>query len=119
MKLLQWLLLMLVMLPGCVFAEDQKALNLWIADKGVLCDKYICADARGISVSLTEKYRGKIKSDNLQRIKNLDLSSFTFSTGIHCDVKERLCQQVRYYDNDKNRDVKLNIYYTKVLFGSY
>jgi hypothetical protein len=103
---------------GALAATPETA-TPWSPGKGVLCDKYICADASGVSIPLTEKYVGKTRADKLKAMGEFDTTAFTFATGLSCDVKEKLCRQDRYYGADGKRSGKINKYYTKVLFGSF
>ncbi|WP_095147821.1 YcgJ family protein [Pseudomonas sp. Irchel s3a18] len=85
---------------------------------GVLCDRYVCADDKGISHELTEKYLGKKAAANtLFAMPDVDLTEFTFANGIFCDVKERLCREDRYYGANGERSGAISRKYTQLLFG--
>ncbi|MEN5181718.1 YcgJ family protein [Comamonas testosteroni] len=83
---------------------------------GVLCDRYVCADDKGISRELTRTHLGKKAAANeLFTSSHVDLTEFTLANGIFCDVKERLCRVDRYYENGQRSAVSEK--YTKLLFG--
>lgn len=85
---------------------------------GVLCDRYVCANDKGISRELTEKYLGKKAAANeVFTSRDIDLTEFTFANGIFCDVKERLCREDRYYGENGQRTGAISDKYTKLLFG--
>ena len=85
--------------------------------RGVLCDRFMCADVHGLSVPLTEKYVGKHAADVLRSENRIDLTEFTFVDGIFCDVKERLCRDDRYFGLDGKRSGKINKHFSRLLFG--
>lgn len=84
--------------------------------QGVLCDKYACADNKGLSKKLTEKYIGKKAATKLFSQGAFDTTQFTLSNGIFCDTKERLCRKDRYFGADGKRNA-VSDQYTKMLFG--
>ncbi|WP_317986748.1 YcgJ family protein [Comamonas odontotermitis] len=85
---------------------------------GVLCDRYVCANDKGISRDLTEKYLGKKAAANeVLTSSDVDLTEFTFANGLFCDVKERLCREDRYYSANGQRSGAVSKKYTKLLFG--
>lgn len=86
-------------------------------EKGVLCDRFVCANDHGISRTLTEKHLGKKAADRLAALGEFDLSKFTFSNGVFCDVKARLCREDRYYGADGLPSGAVSEKYTRVLFG--
>ncbi|MED8903673.1 YcgJ family protein [Escherichia coli] len=71
--------------------------------KGILCDKYICADQHGISSSLTRKYLGEKREVYLLAQGEFDKTQFTFSNGVFCDTGEKRCHTNRYFDKDGKR----------------
>jgi hypothetical protein len=83
---------------------------------GVLCDRYICADEKGISRELIERYLGKKAAGKAFSQGDFDRTKFTFANGIFCDVKERLCRKDRYYDAKGQRSA-VSEKYTRLLFG--
>lgn len=95
---------------------DPKALRS--PARGVLCDRYFCANDKGISRALTEKYLGQRAAAKLFSQGDFDLTEFTFANGIFCDVKERLCRHDRYYGADGRRSGAVSGKYTGLLFGS-
>ncbi len=82
---------------------------------GVLCDRYICANDKGISRELTAQYVSKKAAAKLQG--EFDLTEFTFANGVFCDVKERLCRENRYYGADGKHSGAASKKYTALLFG--
>ncbi|WP_445496019.1 YcgJ family protein [Photorhabdus sp. SF281] len=80
-----------------------KSANIFFPVQGVICDKKgaYCADQQGLSLKLTERYLGKKVSERLKEIigdgKDVDLSSYTLSNGVHCESKEKKCYKDRYY----------------------
>lgn len=110
--------LALLLLPP-VHASHAKAPDtLQSPQAGILCDPYFCANEHGISRALTELYLGKPTASKLFNQGDFDLSEFTFSNGIFCDTKERLCREDRYYGADGKRSGKISSKYTQILFGS-
>lgn len=95
---------------------DQKAIRS--PERGVLCDRYVCANDEGISRELTEKYLGKRVATKAFAYPDTDRTEFTFANGIFCDVKERLCRQDRYYGADGKRTGAVSEKYTRLLFGN-
>ncbi|PEH55776.1 hypothetical protein CRM81_05070 [Yersinia kristensenii] len=83
---------------------------------GVVCDVYVCADAKGISVELTSQYLGKIRGEQLTSLGDFDYSAFTFANGIFCDTRERLCRKDRYFGPDGKRSGAVDEQYTQLLF---
>lgn len=94
-----------------------KTKNLQSPAAGVVCDKYFCADATGVSVSLTEKFLGKNKGQKLASQGEFDHSEFTFDNGMFCDVKEKLCRKNRYFGVDGRRNGPVDQKTTMLLFG--
>ncbi|WP_193162765.1 YcgJ family protein [Enterobacter ludwigii] len=93
----------LVLVTGAVFsfsaaAEENNKLRL--PAKGVVCDAYFCADATGISDSLTAKYLGAKKGQWLVAQGAFDRTAFTFASGVYCDTKEKVCRKDRYFGAD-------------------
>lgn len=84
--------------------------------QGVLCDKYACANDKGLSKALTEKYISKKAAAKLFSQGEFDTTEFTLSNGIFCDTKEQLCRKDRYFEADGKRS-SVSDKYTKMLFG--
>jgi hypothetical protein len=84
---------------------------------GVLCDPYICANDKGVSQPLTEKYLGKKAAAEVFSEGFFDVTEFTFANGIFCDVKERLCRENRYYGTNGKHSGAVSTKYTSLLFG--
>jgi hypothetical protein len=83
---------------------------------GVLCDRYMCADGKGVSRSLTTKYLGEKAASTLFSQGDFNLEAFTFANGVFCDTKERLCREDRYYGSDGKPSGKVSTKYTGILF---
>ncbi|MDR6759696.1 hypothetical protein J2Y48_005014 [Mycoplana sp. BE70] len=109
-------LLPLVGLLAAAFATPASADGLRSPEKGVLCDRYMCADNRGVSRRLTQKHLGKKAAIKLFSHGDFDRTEFTFANGIFCDVKERLCREDRYFDADGKRSGAISRSYTRLLF---
>jgi hypothetical protein len=84
---------------------------------GVLCDRNVCADDKGISRELTEKYLGKRAATQSFSHGDSIQTEFTFATGTFCDVKERLCRRDRYFGADGKRSGTVDRKYSELLFG--
>ncbi|WP_264372104.1 YcgJ family protein [Aeromonas schubertii] len=82
-----------------------------------MCDRYVCADAKGLSEALTRRHMGDKAADKIFSQGEFDLTEFTFSNGIFCDVKERLCREDRYFGEDGKRSGAVSERYTEQLFG--
>ncbi|RAY79762.1 hypothetical protein DP190_21130 [Enterobacter cloacae] len=92
--------------------------NLRSPEPGVLCDRHVCASgSEGISRVLTEKYLGKKVAARRFSQGDFDRTEFTFSNGIFCDTKEKLCRGDRYYGVDGKRSGTVSDKYTTLLFG--
>ncbi|NRE31733.1 hypothetical protein E5U26_13835 [Burkholderia pseudomallei] len=115
---LSFSLALLLAVPGLpAHAEQRTAVKSPVP--GVLCDRYVCANDKGISRELTEKYLGKKAAANkMFTSSDLDLTEFTFANGIFCDVKERLCREDRYYGANGKRTGAVSEKYTKLLFNN-
>ncbi|GLH25490.1 hypothetical protein ENT52713_28860 [Enterobacter sp. 200527-13] len=95
-------------------AEHNK---LRLPAKGVVCDAYFCADATGISDVLTTKYLGAKKSQQLASQGDFDRTAFTFTNGIYCDTKEKMCRKDRYFGVDGKPSGKIDSKTTQWLFA--
>ncbi|WP_433885321.1 YcgJ family protein [Pseudomonas vranovensis] len=110
--------LALLLAVGVMPAQAKQRAALKTPVSGVLCDRYVCANDKGISRELTEKYLGKkAATTDIFTSSDVDLTEFTFVNGIFCDVKERLCREDRYYGADGKRSGAVSKKYTKALFG--
>lgn len=96
------------------YAENVNALRS--PELGVLCDRYICVNDKGISQALTASHLGKAAAARLSSEEEADLTEFTFANGIFCDVKERLCREDRYYGENGKRSGAVSKKYTNLLF---
>lgn len=106
------LLIALIAVPAQ--AERKSAVRL--AEPGVLCDRYVCANKKGLSRVLTEKHNGMRTAMNAFADKDMDTSEFTFANGIFCDAKEKSCRRDRYYGPNGQRSA-VSVEYTELLFG--
>lgn len=97
-----------------VYAADRKAVNS--PEAGTLCDQYMCADAGGVSKSLTEKHLGKAAATKLFSQGDFDLTEFTLANGVFCDTKARSCYVDRYFNADGTRSAAAP-HETSILFG--
>ncbi|QVM99114.1 hypothetical protein JYG36_04975 [Pseudomonas sp. SORT22] len=110
--------LALLLAVGVMPAQAKQRTALKTPASGVLCDRYVCANDKGISRELTEKYLGKkAATTDVFTSSDVDLTEFTFVNGIFCDVKERLCREDRYYGANGERSGAVSKKYTKALFG--
>ncbi|MBV8271538.1 MAG: hypothetical protein JO067_04630 [Cupriavidus sp.] len=109
--------LALLTLPAIPAHAGQKAAALRSPAKGVLCDRYVCADDHGISRELTERHLGSKAAAKAFSQGDFDQTAFTFANGIFCDVKERLCRKDRYFGADGKRSGAVSSKYTNLLFG--
>ncbi|WP_434643934.1 YcgJ family protein [Klebsiella sp. I138] len=92
--------------------------SLFSPETHVLCDKYICATATdGVSRAMTEKHLGKQAAQRLSSQGKFDPTSFTFTGGTFCDIKEKLCREDRYYGADGKHSGAISEKYTRLLFG--
>lgn len=85
------------MLSSAAIAKTSS--SVYSPTKGVICDKYICADKKGISKKLTAKYLGTYKANKAFSQGDFDTSAFTLSNGVFCDTKTKLCHVDRYFEN--------------------
>jgi hypothetical protein len=110
--------LALLLALGVISAHAKQWAKIQSPAPGVLCDRYLCANDKGISRELTEKYLGKKAAANkLFAVVDINLTEFTFANGIFCDAKERLCREDRYYGANGQRSGAVSKKYTEVLFG--
>lgn len=92
--------------------------SLFSPETHVLCDKYICATATdGVSRAMTKKHLGKQAAQRLSSQGKFDPTSFTFTGGTFCDIKEKLCREDRYYGADGKHSGAISEKYTRLLFG--
>ncbi|WEK51664.1 MAG: YcgJ family protein [Candidatus Kaistia colombiensis] len=99
---------------GPSFAASKKSLNSPRA--GVLCDKYICADAGGISRDLTARYLGRAAAKRLSSQGSFDTRRFTLANGVFCDTVARSCYKDRYFDSNGKRSA-VDPGASSILFG--
>ncbi len=85
--------------------------------QGVVCDVYFCADASGVSTTLTEKYLGKKQGDKLMAQGEFDRTVFTFANGVNCDTHARVCRKDRYRGGDGQPTGAVDPLTTLQLFG--
>ena len=91
-----------------------QAKNVYSPEKGIICDKKsgFCVDSYGISLGLTGEYLGGKNKDTWEKriTGNFDTTSFTFSNGLHCDTKKKICKKSKWDD-------KADSHWTHILFG--
>lgn len=90
---------------------------LYLPEKGVICDVYVCANETGISDSLTTKYLGAEKGQKLAAKGEFNRTTFTFANGIYCDTREKLCRKDRYSGADGKHAGKIDSKMTQWLFA--
>jgi hypothetical protein len=87
-------------------------------EHGVICDKKsnFCVDAYGISMGLTKEYLGKKAVETLRQmtkeLKDMDMKSYTLSSGLSCDSDKRICKRNKW-------DTKSDTHWTHVLYGEF
>lgn len=108
--------LLLLSVASAVPAYAAQREAVYSPKQGVICDKYACADDKGLSKQLTEKYISKKAATKLFGQGEFDTTEFTLSNGVFCDTKERLCRKDRYFEADGKRSA-VSDKYTKMLFG--
>jgi hypothetical protein len=79
-----------------------KNFTIFSPDQGVLCDRKsgFCADSTGISMAYTEQFLGKKTAAKLLKTmgSDSDMTSFTMSNGVHCEMKEKKCTTSKLND---------------------
>jgi hypothetical protein len=87
------------MIASGAFAKSQ---TIYSPDQGVLCDRKsgFCADSTGISMAFTEQFLGKKVAAKLMKTmgSDSDMTSFTMSNGVHCELKEKKCTTSKLND---------------------
>jgi uncharacterized protein YecT (DUF1311 family) len=85
-------------------------------ERGIICDKKssLCMDGEGISVAFTKMYLGDAAANKLMKrmdkYRSFDTSWVTFSNGLDCRAKERVCY------TSKHSGV-VDRHWTKILFA--
>ena len=81
-------------------------------EHGILCDKKadFCADSQGISVAYTKQFLGDKAEKKLLSMGEFDMTTFTLTNGVHCDINAKKCTVSKYED-------KVDAAHTKALFG--
>ncbi|EPF80645.1 YcgJ family protein [Acinetobacter rudis] len=103
----------LVLMSATSFAKTTNALKS--PATGVVCDKYICADQKGVSKTLTTQYLGKKQANKAFSQGEFDTTQFTFANGVFCDTKTQLCHVDRYFEGENQRSA-VEPKTTKLLF---
>jgi hypothetical protein len=87
--------------------------SVYSPEAGTICDKKggFCADEQGISVSITKMYLGEKAEKKLLGMGDFDMTRFTLTNGVYCEVKIKKCTISKYED-------KVDVAHTKALFGS-
>jgi len=79
-----------------------KSQTIYSPDQGVLCDRKsgFCADSTGISMAYTEQFLGKKVAAKLLKTigTDSDMTTFTMSNGVHCELKENKCTTSKLND---------------------
>lgn len=105
----------LILVTACATTQKDTSDALNNPAKGVLCDQYICVDQQGISIGLTEHYLGADRAEALLKAGKFDTSAMTFSNGVFCDTKAKLCYVDRYFNAEGKRSA-VSPKYTAELF---
>ena len=84
------------MLSSVAMAKNNS--GVFSPQKGVICDKYICA----------AKYLGPYKANKAFSQGDFDTSAFTLSNGVFCDTKTKLCHVDRYFENGHRSKIDRN-----------
>ncbi len=113
-KIFSVLSVLLVASASSSFADSKQAMTN--PEKGVLCDRFICADKNGVSKALTARHLGEAAARRLASQGEFDTTQFTFANGVFCDTKEALCRKDRYFDAQGKRSA-VDAEYTAKLFG--
>jgi len=100
----------------CSLAQAAEHNRLTNPAQGVVCDVYVCADATGISDSLTTAYLGAKIGQKLVDQGAFDRTAFTFANGVYCDTKEKVCRKDRYFGADGKPSGSIDRTTTQLLF---
>lgn len=116
-RLLVWAMVggMWAWMPVGADAEMVQALRF--PAKGVVCDVYVCADAQGVSTTLTARYLGAKQSRQFAALGGGDHASFTLANGVYCDTNEKVCRKDRYYGPNGRPSGAVDEVTTRQLFG--
>jgi hypothetical protein len=103
--------LTLCLLSGLSLAAPLKG-SVTSPEPGIICDKKggFCADAQGISMAHTKQFLGEKAEKKLLAMGEFDMTTFTLTNGVHCEVKTQHCTVGKWSD-------KLDPAHTKALFG--
>ena len=102
--------------PAIVLGEKMLKGAIYSPEQGVICDKKsgFCADNMGISMGFTKDFLGEAAQKKMlttiNSVKDFDLTWFTFSNGVSCKTKEKVCYTSKFEDN-------IDQEHTKALFG--
>ncbi|MHC5225591.1 YcgJ family protein [Ignatzschineria sp. LJL83] len=105
----------LILITACATTQKDATNTINNPAKGVLCDQYICVDQQGVSIGLTEHYLGTERAEALLKAGKFDTSAMTFSNGVFCDTKAKLCYVDRYFNAEGQRSA-VSPKYTAELF---
>ncbi|WP_425292085.1 YcgJ family protein [Brucella anthropi] len=100
--------------PTCAAQSD----SVYSPANGILCDKFFCADASGISNGLTMQYLGNAAAEKLASQSGLDRTKFTLSNGVFCDVEQRKCYKDQYRGPNAGTQRSVSAKFSRELFGS-
>jgi len=81
-------------------------------EPGIICDKKanFCSDSQGISMAFTKQFLGEKAEKKPLDMGEFDMTTFTLSNGVHCDINAKKCTVSKYDD-------KVDAAHTKALFG--
>ncbi len=106
-----------VLLPITVSANQQLKGEVISPEQGIICDKKagFCADSEGISLAFTGEYLGKDAEQKFSKIissvQDFDTTSFVLSNGVECDAMEKRCYTNKY-------DKVVDKAHTSAMFGN-
>ena len=103
--------LSLCLFSGLSFAVTLKG-SVTSPEPGIICDKKagFCADSQGISMAFTKQFLGEKAEKKLLAMGEFDMTTFTLTNGVHCDINAKKCTVSKYDD-------KVDAAHTKALFG--
>lgn len=80
------------MLSSAVIAKTSS--SVYSPTKGVICDKYICADKKGVSKKLTAKYLGTYKANKAFSQGDFDTSRLRSQTVCSVILKQNYAMSI-------------------------
>ncbi|AMH00563.1 hypothetical protein AL485_16065 [Serratia liquefaciens] len=85
-----------------LFGQQTTNTAVFFPSSGVICDRksFLCADASGISLGLTQRYLGQAAQNRLQQALGsgvgVDMGAYTLSNGVYCDSHAKACYTDRF-----------------------